>query len=774
MIDKQGSYVINPDQQSQNENNESDQMPKGCTQVQNVNSCSGNNQHKVKIPSLYLHFFFDGTGNNKHNTKVRLDQLQDQDYLAIRKGTIFLDSKEKCDEYASKDNYNNFNISFMDLHNKCEDYKQDVEYKIENEFGNKPKYIDVLSPIEKALQNIDRPEKPKLTHNDYVDNPNLYEYNNKISPYKKVDREYALNKDNKKYLNKYDDLSYYNYYSNIALLSDAINISKFNSHFVFYIGGAGTISFGKDMVDGAAFATGETGVNERIIQAINELKILLKKLQKNKDLTATGNNQDKITIYINLYGFSRGSFYARNFYSELKKLINSNDPDLKQYEYLFKFKLGIFLDTVTSEGFVHSNDVKPFSLDQSYDDMSVYHICAQDEFRYHFPLTSIPKCLKNNKNSIEIKIPGSHSDIGGGYSEVCNEKDLDLGFATLDDNFNHNYEYVPFYWFLNKGFYSLKEDGRFFDTNSTPNVNGALTIRDRKVRCINRRIYYPYQFVTAKIMQTIMIDTFGQNILNKESELCKQIDNLKNWEIDKDGEHIDGIFTLADYADRIIQWLPFRDNDNDKDIEKNEITKAEFQRSNIFDPTKGEQALSEATMKYIYNNFIHYSLVNSDKLSLGDVNMTQNQKTGFYIAYHANLQESTAIKIDNIYDIDLTAHFPYFAQSKIRTKESESMKYAPELDKKTQEALQKFDRFILGADYDKFICLKNDQGNIKADYGYLQEKFNTTNITVNYNSNNNVYLTPFDNEVISFCPIERVEITRDRPFLLDTEATKAM
>ena len=96
MIDKQGSYVINPDQQSQNENNESDQMPKGCTQVQNVNSCSGNNQHKVKIPSLYLHFFFDGTGNNKHNTKVRLDQLQDQDYLAIRKGTIFLVLYKNC------------------------------------------------------------------------------------------------------------------------------------------------------------------------------------------------------------------------------------------------------------------------------------------------------------------------------------------------------------------------------------------------------------------------------------------------------------------------------------------------------------------------------------------------------------------------------------------------------------------------------------------------------------------------------------------------------
>ena len=552
MAQNQGKQQLSSKNQSQNSSNASTQLPKGYNNLHTVTTASGNNQVKVKIPNLYFHFFFDGTSNNKHNTRVRLDRLKEQEPTLTENSTILIDTKDKCDEFAKQDTYKNFNINFKDLYEKSTKYHKDIQ--------ELDQYKDVLSPKEKALGNIDRPEKPKITNCDYVDKPNMYKYANDISPYNEVDRDLALNKE--KYLNKYDDLSYYNYYSNIALLSDAINIPELKNHYVFYIGGAGTLSFGKDDVSGAAYAHGESGVDDRVYQAIAKFKNLLNelKLDAREDSDDLNSNVDqyassdfnskvaqddlgKIRININLYGFSRGSFYARYFYSQLKKLINSNDPDLQLYKYRFNFNLGIFLDTVTSEGLVHSNDVGEFDLDQAYDNMQIYHICAQDEFRYHFPLTSIPKCLKHNTKGIEIIIPGAHSDIGGGYSEVYDEIDQDLGYATLADNCSQNFEYVPFYWFLNKGFYYLNEEGRFFDKNSTPIVNGALTIRNRKVRCIKRRVYYPYQFVTAKIMQKIMIDNFGQKILDPKSEFCQQINNLKNWEIDQDGEHLDGIFT---------------------------------------------------------------------------------------------------------------------------------------------------------------------------------------------------------------------------------------
>ena len=752
MLQNQYEYDILQPTQSQNSNNASSQLPPGCNHEQTVMSASGTNQSKVEIPNLFFHFFFDGTSNNKHNTKVRLDKLREDVNQSSENGTILFDTKEKCDEFAQKDSYKNFNISFRDLHYKS------IHYKKHNELESK--YIDILSRKEKALQDIDRPEKPKITNCDYVDNANKYQFESDFQPYKEVDRDLELNPE--KYLNKYDDLSYYNYYSNIALLSDAINISELKNHYVFYVGGAGTISFGKDDVSGAAYAHGESGVEDRVSQAIATLKNILVRLNIDNQTKNYNNDQRKFRININLYGFSRGSFYARYFYSELKKLINSNDPDLQLYKDRINFQLGIFLDTVTSEGLVHSNDVGEFDLDQTYDNMEIYHICAQDEFRYHFPLTSIPKSLKHNTNSIEILIPGSHSDIGGGYSEVYDEIDQDLGNATLADDCSHSFEYVPFYWFLNKGYYYLNEEGRFFDPNSTPQINGALTIKNRRVRCIKRRIYYPYQFVTAKIMQKIMIENFGQKILDQSSEFCQQINNLEKWEIDKDGEHLDGIFTLSDYADRIIQWLPFRCN------EKNGITKAEFQKSNIFDPSKIEHDLSEATMKYIYNNYIHYSLVNSADLSTSEVfAMRQSQKNGFYIAYHANLRNTEQTINDLNNDFDLINKIPYVDQSKITSKESEMSKYALEVEKKKSEKIDQFDRFMLGADYNKYINLEYAQGSFTPIYGYLQVKYDTTNNAVNYKDQ----LPPFDQNVIRFCSIDRIEIIRDRPFLLDSKWT---
>lgn len=51
----------------------------------------------------------------------------------------------------------------------------------------------------------------------------------------------------------------------------------------------------------------------------------------------------------------------------------------------------------------------------------VFQICAADEFRENFSLTNIKSA---GINSLEITLPGVHSDIGGGYVDEQEEKVL--------------------------------------------------------------------------------------------------------------------------------------------------------------------------------------------------------------------------------------------------------------------------------------------------------------------------------------------------------------
>ena len=72
MVHNQYTHHISNNNQSQNANSDETKLPNGFSHVQVVTSAAGTNQSEVKIPNIFLHFCFDGTSNNKHNTKVRL------------------------------------------------------------------------------------------------------------------------------------------------------------------------------------------------------------------------------------------------------------------------------------------------------------------------------------------------------------------------------------------------------------------------------------------------------------------------------------------------------------------------------------------------------------------------------------------------------------------------------------------------------------------------------------------------------------------------------
>lgn len=217
---------------------------------------------------------------------------------------------------------------------------------------------------------------------------------------------------------------------------------------------------------GLGFGIGSTGVVAKVSKAI---KYVSERVEKEKN-----NNFTKIqNIHFYVFGFSRGSTCARlfsyiiaeNVDEKVDRLPREQEFDkylskkyysekrvhfLEKKEELYSGKmtvdfLGIY-DTVSAIGLLnekkdsydynsikyliykddfwgnfHKNnsiDYGLFSPSLSNIVLSTCHICALDEFRANFALTDLGTNVPSN--SLELFIPGCHSDVGGGY--MANDK----------------------------------------------------------------------------------------------------------------------------------------------------------------------------------------------------------------------------------------------------------------------------------------------------------------------------------------------------------------
>ena len=202
--------------------------------------------------------------------------------------------------------------------------------------------------------------------------------------------------------------SYQNFYSNIALLYKTLIDTKNNNIFNIYTEGIGTEKGKEDSVMvGGGIGLGSTGVVAKVKKALNEMR--------NKMNLYEGSIG---TIYINVFGFSRGAAAARNFISQRKEIASKLKLE-NEYKIYFNF-VGLF-DTVASYGVYHQNDVKELSLDIKGNAKKVIHLVAADEYRENFKLTNIESSIKAGVG-YELSLPGVHSDIGGGYKEKEDEK----------------------------------------------------------------------------------------------------------------------------------------------------------------------------------------------------------------------------------------------------------------------------------------------------------------------------------------------------------------
>lgn len=214
-------------------------------------------------------------------------------------------------------------------------------------------------------------------------------------------------------------------------------------------------------VKGLGFGLGSTGVVAKVSKAIKYIGERIRLEEKNPNTII-----DYIHFYV--FGFSRGStcsrllsyIIARSANDDKTESIGLLDKEKEFDKYLSRryFKkgkvcfleaykgkmsvdfLGIY-DTVSAIGFLKEEDDKVNKLRTAFlyspdfwdnfhrENVKAYglfsptlpkvlstcHICAMDEFRANFALTDIGSAIKGN--SIELFIPGCHSDVGGGYTK---------------------------------------------------------------------------------------------------------------------------------------------------------------------------------------------------------------------------------------------------------------------------------------------------------------------------------------------------------------------
>lgn len=223
-------------------------------------------------------------------------------------------------------------------------------------------------------------------------------------------------------------LSYTNYYSNVYWLSYLYKqtYSAPNNYFQksLYIQGIGTESEKPDSLLGSALGVAGTGIIAKTDVAINMISLAIQQeIVAIKKVLATDNFIIK-SLQFDIFGFSRGAASARHFSNR----VFNKDPALIQavkggvgcLEYhgepcgKTRF-IGIF-DTVTAIGEV-ANGLNPHSSNTGSVDIrlrpgvaeKVFHITAQHECRFNFALNSVQPSWP------ELTLPGSHSDIGGGY-----------------------------------------------------------------------------------------------------------------------------------------------------------------------------------------------------------------------------------------------------------------------------------------------------------------------------------------------------------------------
>jgi hypothetical protein len=198
-----------------------------------------------------------------------------------------------------------------------------------------------------------------------------------------------------------------------------------------YVSGVGTTSGGRDSrLSGQGFGRGNTGVLAKVSRSVKKISNTLGKFQSlNPGCVITA-------LELDLFGFSRGAASARHLANEVLKQSRGAlgpllDPQKLPLAAEFSWAngcvrlkvIGLF-DTVAAVGGISDLGNVRDSVNSRVNlflppgcAQQVLHLVAADEYRRNFALNSVAPHWTR-----EIVLPGSHSDIGGGYHPQAVEK----------------------------------------------------------------------------------------------------------------------------------------------------------------------------------------------------------------------------------------------------------------------------------------------------------------------------------------------------------------
>ncbi|MEN4752361.1 DUF2235 domain-containing protein [Pseudomonas sp. Ps21-P2] len=198
-----------------------------------------------------------------------------------------------------------------------------------------------------------------------------------------------------------------------------------------YVSGVGTTSGGRDSrLSGQGFGRGTTGVVAKVSRGIKKLADELHTFESDNPGCVIG------ALELDVFGFSRGAASARHLANEvLKKSRGALDPvlDPRKLPLSDSFSwasgsvrlkvIGLF-DTVAAVGGISDLGSVRDAVNKRVNlflppgcAQQVLHLVAGDEHRRNFVLNSVKPDWPQ-----EIVLPGSHSDIGGGYQPQEMEK----------------------------------------------------------------------------------------------------------------------------------------------------------------------------------------------------------------------------------------------------------------------------------------------------------------------------------------------------------------
>jgi hypothetical protein len=198
-----------------------------------------------------------------------------------------------------------------------------------------------------------------------------------------------------------------------------------------YVSGVGTTSGGRDTrLSGQGFGRGTTGVVAKVCRCVKKIADELSSFEGDNPGCVIG------ALELDVFGFSRGAASARHLANEvLKKSRGALDPilDPRALPLSDHFSwasgsvrlkvIGLFDTVAAVGGFSDLGSVRD-AVNKRVNlflppgcAQQVLHLVAGDEHRRNFVLNSVKPDWPR-----EIVLPGSHSDIGGGYQPQEIEK----------------------------------------------------------------------------------------------------------------------------------------------------------------------------------------------------------------------------------------------------------------------------------------------------------------------------------------------------------------